>query len=46
MLSITNKISIYYIKDIRTNDCYRVIDTPGFGDTGGYTNDQETVKKI
>jgi hypothetical protein len=33
MNSVTDKITIYYIKDIRNGNCYRVIDTPGFGDT-------------
>lgn len=33
--SITNSINDYYVKDSRTEQVYRLIDTPGFGDTEG-----------
>jgi GTP-binding protein EngB required for normal cell division len=33
--SKTSQITSYYIKNVRTNTVYRLIDTPGFGDTGG-----------
>ena len=33
--SLTNKITSYYIKNHRTHLVYRLIDTPGFGDTSG-----------
>jgi hypothetical protein len=44
MKSITNEITSYYIKDIRNGNCYRIIDTPGFGDTEGISKDNENVK--
>lgn len=34
--STTKAISDYYIKNPRTGQVYRLIDTPGFGDTDGY----------
>lgn len=44
--SVTQEISIYYVKDVRNGDVYRIIDTPGFGDTSGIDKDGEHVKKI
>ena len=46
MKSITNEITSYYIKDERSGNCYRIIDTPGFGDTEGIEKDYINVKKI
>lgn len=33
--SLTRTINDYYIKNSRTGVVYRLIDTPGFGDTEG-----------
>jgi len=35
VVSATKEIISYYVKDVRTGNCYRIIDTPGFGDTAG-----------
>jgi GTP-binding protein EngB required for normal cell division len=43
MKSVTREINSYYIKDVRNNNCYRIIDTPGFGDTEGYDQDLKNV---
>jgi|JI61114C2RNA_FD_contig_51_1579916_length_473_multi_2_in_0_out_0_1 predicted GTPase len=38
--SITQNISKYFVKDVRENgQVYRIIDTPGFGDTEGIETD-------
>lgn len=37
--SITSKITDYYLKDRTTNTVYKLIDTPGFGDTRGISMD-------
>ena len=44
--SITSTINDYYIKNSRTGQVYRLIDTPGFGDTEGIEKDNELVKMI
>ncbi len=44
--SVTDKISNYFVKDTRTKDVYRIIDTPGFGDTKGISKDKDTTKKL
>lgn len=46
MRSITQTINDYYIKNTRTGLVYRLIDTPGFGDTSGIQKDNDLVKMI
>jgi predicted GTPase len=43
-MSITQNISKYFVKDVRENNqVYRIIDTPGFGDTKGIETDQKHI---
>jgi GTP-binding protein EngB required for normal cell division len=44
--SITQTITDYYVKSFRTGIVYRLIDTPGFGDTGGINKDEQIMKMI
>lgn len=44
--SLTSTINDYYIKNSRTGQVYRLIDTPGFGDTEGIEKDKQLVKMI
>lgn len=44
--ALTQTITDYYIKDTYTDDIYRLIDTPGFGDTEGVEKDNLIVKLI
>jgi septin family protein len=44
--SITSVITDYYLKDKQTNTVYRLIDTPGFGDTRGYEKDEQIVEMV
>ena len=46
MNSITTQATTYYIKDVRDNTVYKVIDTPGFADTKGLYQDKENALKI
>lgn len=44
--SITEKINTYYVKDQRNGKVYKLIDTPGFGDTNGVKSDKNLVKML
>lgn len=44
--SITEKINTYYVKDQRNGKVYKLIDTPGFGDTNGVKSDINLVKML
>ena len=37
--SITSQVTSYYVKNIVNGEVYRLIDTPGFGDTQGIQED-------
>ena len=44
--SITSVITDYYLKDKLTNTVYRLIDTPGLGDTRGFEKDEQIVEMV
>ncbi len=44
--SITSNITSYFIKSRRDHTVYRLIDTPGFGDTGGVEKDNKIVEMV
>ncbi len=39
-------ITDYYLKDKLTNTVYRLIDTPGLGDTRGFEKDEQIVEMV
>lgn len=44
--SITKKINVYFVKDLKSRKVYKLIDTPGFGDTSGQEKDDNLVGMI
>lgn len=44
--SITKQINTYFVRDLRNGKVYKLIDTPGFGDTDGMESDKNLVKKL
>lgn len=45
-MSITKEIKTYYVKNERNGRVYKLIDTPGFGDTDGLKSDSNLIKMI
>jgi GTP-binding protein EngB required for normal cell division len=39
-------VTEYFVKNKSNNSVYRLIDTPGFGDTEGYERDEKTLDFI
>lgn len=44
--SATKEVKIYYAEDLRTKQLYKLIDTPGFGDTEGIEKDRENEARL
>lgn len=44
--SQTSEVNDYYVRSEKEKTVYRLIDTPGFGDTKGFATDEQTIEQI